>query len=55
MSAADVTTGWISILFESGVVRRGYGGLYSIEPSFLVPGERVLDFGPMLIRLDRLT
>jgi DNA-binding transcriptional ArsR family regulator len=44
----------LAILFDSGVVRRGYGCLYSIEPAFLVPGERAMDFGNVLIRFDRM-
>jgi hypothetical protein len=53
-----VTSGKISkhcnVLHDYGVARRGYGGLYSIYPHFIVPGQRALDFGSALIRLDHL-
>jgi len=43
-----------SILLDSGIVHRGYGGLYAIDPRFLVPGERSIDLGFVLIRLDQM-
>ena len=41
-------------LFSVGLLRRGYGNLYSIPACYLVPGQRALDFGAVLLRLDRL-
>ena len=43
-----------SVLLDSGIVHRGYGGLYAIDPRFLVPNERSIDLGFVLIRLDRM-
>ena len=43
-----------SILHDSGIVYRGYGGLYAIDPRFLVPGERSIDLGFVVIRLDQM-
>jgi DNA-binding transcriptional ArsR family regulator len=43
-----------SILLDSGIVYRGYGGLYNIDPRFLVPGERSIDLGFVLLRLDQM-
>lgn len=39
----------ISVLLAAGIVHRHYG-LYRIDSRFLVPGERALDFGTVLIR-----
>ena len=41
-----------SVLLDSGIVHRGYGGLYAIDPRFLMPNERTLDLGFVLIRLE---
>ena len=43
-----------AVLLAAGVVRRHYG-LYAIESRFIVPGERSLDFGCILIRFDSMT
>jgi DNA-binding Lrp family transcriptional regulator len=43
-----------TVLLRLGILRRGYGNLYSIPACFTVPGQRVLDFGAVLLRLDRL-
>ena len=43
-----------SILLDSGIVYRSYGGLYNIDPRFLVPGERSIDLGFVLLRLDQM-
>ena len=43
-----------SVLLDSGIVYRSYGGLYNIDPRFLVPGERSIDLGFVLIRLDQM-
>ena len=37
-----------------GVIERGYGTHYKIPARFLVPGQRALDLGAVLLRLDRL-
>lgn len=43
-----------NVLLYFEIVQRGYGSLYKIPERFLVPGERALDFGAALIRLDRV-
>jgi hypothetical protein len=35
-----------------GILTRDYG-LYKINPAHLIPGERALDLGAVVIRLDR--
>jgi DNA-binding transcriptional ArsR family regulator len=44
----------MTVLHRSGLVLRGFGKLYRIPPAFLVPGQRALDFGAVVLRLDRL-
>ncbi len=44
----------VAVLLSFGLLRRGYGNLYSIPACYLVPGQRALDFGAVLLRLDRL-
>ena len=39
----------LAVLLAAGIVYRHYG-LYAIDSRFLVPGERALDFGSVLIR-----
>ena len=41
----------MAVLLTAGIVHRHYG-LYRIDSRFLVPGERSLDFGSVLIRFD---
>lgn len=41
----------MAVLFQSGIVSRRYG-LYMIAPQYLVPGEKAIDLGHMLLRLD---
>ena len=41
----------ITVLYEADIVRRGYGGLYAIQPDFRVPGESAIDLGHVLLRL----
>ena len=36
-----------------GVLEHRMGRLYAIPDRFLVPGERVVDFGPIVLRFDR--
>lgn len=40
------------VLHRCGILRRDYG-LYKINPAHLIPGERALDLGAVVIRLDR--
>jgi hypothetical protein len=40
------------VLFDSGIVRRTYGGLYEIDPRFRVPGQSAIDVGHAYLRLD---
>jgi DNA-binding transcriptional ArsR family regulator len=40
-------------LLRAGVVLRGYGNLYRIPAEFLRADERVLDFGPVTLRIDQ--
>ncbi|MGB8169156.1 MAG: metalloregulator ArsR/SmtB family transcription factor [Chthoniobacteraceae bacterium] len=44
----------MNVLRTFGLVTRGFGSLYRIPAPFLVPGQRALDFGAVLLRLDRL-
>ena len=41
----------MAVLLAAGIVHRHYG-LYRIDARFLVPGERALDFGSVLIRFN---
>lgn len=41
----------VAVLLSTGIVLRHYG-LYSINPRFLVPGTRSLEFGSILLRFD---
>ena len=38
--------------FVAEILKREYG-LYKIHPAHLIPGERALDLGTVVIRLDR--
>jgi DNA-binding transcriptional ArsR family regulator len=40
-------------LVRAGIVIRGYGNVYRIPADFVVPGERAIDLGPVVLRLDR--
>jgi DNA-binding transcriptional ArsR family regulator len=44
----------MNVLRTFGLVTRGYGNLYRIPAPFLIPGQRALDFGAVVLRLDRL-
>ena len=44
----------VNLLLRLGMLKRGYGSLYSIPACYLVPGQRALDFGAVLLRLDWL-
>lgn len=41
----------MAVLLSVGIIHRHYG-LYRIDSRFLVPGERSLDFGTVLIRFN---
>jgi DNA-binding IclR family transcriptional regulator len=41
-------------LLRFGIVQRGYGNLYKITPAHLIPGQRAIDLGAVVLRLDRL-
>ena len=40
------------VLHRCGILKRDYG-LYKINPAHLIPGERALDLGAVVIRFDR--
>ena len=40
-------------LCRGGVVIRGYGNVYRIPAEFMVSGQRTVDVGPVVLRLDR--
>ena len=40
------------VLHRCGILKRDYG-LYKINPAHLIPGERALDLGAVVLRLDR--
>ncbi len=44
----------VAVLRNCGILWIGYGSLYRIAPAYLVPGQRALDFGAVVLRLDRL-
>lgn len=44
----------LAILVSFGLLQRTYGNLCSIPACYLVPSQRALDFGAVLLRLDRL-
>lgn len=41
-----------AVLFDSGIVRRTYGGNYDIDPRFRVPGQLAIDIGHAYLRFD---
>jgi DNA-binding transcriptional ArsR family regulator len=41
-------------LKRCGLVTRGYGNVYRIPEAFRIPGERALDLGAVVMRLDAL-
>ncbi len=43
----------LHFLRDLGLLDKGMGKVYTIPQRFLVPGERVLDFGPVVLRLDQ--
>ena len=43
----------MQLLKNLGLLEQGMGKIYSIPKRFLVPGERALDFGPVVLRLDQ--
>ena len=40
---------------KSGVLDRGFGKLYRIPQRFFVEGQQALDFGVVVLRLDRMS
>lgn len=48
------TSKQLGVLKSCGVIEQRIGLAYSLRPQFKVPGERALEFGSVLIRLDRL-
>ncbi len=52
-SSANISKHCIT-LCNFGIVQRGFGNLLKIPDYFLVPGERALDLGAVVLRLDRL-
>ena len=43
----------LQLLHDLRLLEKGMGKVYTIPKRFLVPGERALDFGPVVLRLDR--
>lgn len=41
-------------LCQFGIVLRGFGNLFKIPDHFQMPGQRALDLGAVVLRLDRL-
>ena len=41
-------------LKRCGLVTRGFGNVYRIPEAFRIPGQRALDFGAVVVRLDAL-
>lgn len=51
--SADLVSKHLAVLRKAGVVEVGRGRLYQIPRRYLpTPGERVLDFGHCLLRMD---
>ena len=49
----DMTSKHLAVLRKAGAVVQGRGRLYQIPPQHLTaPGERIVDFGHCLLRLD---
>ena len=49
----DMTSKHLAVLRQAGAVVQGRGRLYQIPPQHLTaPGEKVVDFGHCLLRLD---
>ena len=44
----------IKVLCEAGVLQASYGNHYLVPAHWRVPGERTLDLGAVVLRLDRL-
>jgi DNA-binding transcriptional ArsR family regulator len=51
---ASAASKHLRMLGDLGILERGFGGVYEIAPEFLVPGQNVLDFGVVLMRLDEM-
>jgi DNA-binding transcriptional ArsR family regulator len=49
----DITSRHLAVLRKTGLVVTNRAGLYSIPKQYLpTPGQRVVDFGHCLLRLD---
>lgn len=44
----------VAVLARAGVVVAGFGRCYRIPSAYLVPGQRALDLGAVVLRLDHL-
>lgn len=44
----------VKMLYEAGVLQASYGSHYRLPAHWRVPGERALDLGAVVLRLDRL-
>jgi hypothetical protein len=44
----------LTYLHRIGILQRGFGKLYRIAERYVVAGERTLDFGVAVLRLDRV-
>jgi len=43
-----------AVLRDCGVIQRGFGSDYRIAEKYLVPGERAIDLGVVLLRLEKV-
>ena len=44
----------VAVLRNLGIITHGYGYLYRIHTIYLVPGQRALDLGAVVLRLDHV-
>lgn len=44
----------VKILYQAGILVSAYGSHYKIPTYYRVPGEKTLDLGVVVLRLDRL-
>jgi hypothetical protein len=44
------TSKHLILLRDLGLIEQRMGRLYEIPQAFIVPGERALDYGPMVLR-----
>ena len=48
----NATSKHLNQMQRVGLLERGYADLYRIPQRFVVPGERAIDYGAMVLRLD---